>query len=208
MNDKELQHIQEKVGYCKEFKGSTIVLKLEEAELLLSTIEGLKVDVRYWHDTWMQERDLAKGQKENLRQQVEGLKGEVKRLNLILNQANDAGRKMAITHVEKETELLKVTNDIVDKLRDEVEKYRNLREPVQWFAEQMELTLKRNDHKGGWQDCSMDWLIDRLYQEAKMLWIQVVRSDPVEEKIIKESTDVANIAMMIADNARRKINNT
>lgn len=86
-----------------------------------------------------------------------------------------------------------------------------LRPEVQWFAEQMELVLKENDYKGGWKDGSVDWLIERLYQEAKELWDEIERtkrfwSDPNNSQqrklVIKEAVDVADFAMMIADNAR------
>ena len=72
-----------------------------------------------------------------------------------------------------------------------------------WFAEQMEAKLRENDHKGGWENCSLDWLVGRLYREAKELWIEVDRVVPEPERIIREAADVANFAMMIADIARR-----
>lgn len=78
-----------------------------------------------------------------------------------------------------------------------------LREPVRWFAELMEVKLRENDHKGGWQDCSLDWLVERLYEEAKELWVEIDRVEPEADQIVREATDVANFAMMIADNARR-----
>lgn len=73
-----------------------------------------------------------------------------------------------------------------------------LRPEVQWFAEQMELTLRRNDHKGGWKDCDIDWLMERLEEEAKELFYSL-QTPNSKESIISEATDVANFAMMIAD---------
>ncbi|GIQ61511.1 hypothetical protein PACILC2_00790 [Paenibacillus cisolokensis] len=82
----------------------------------------------------------------------------------------------------------------------------SLRSEVQWFAEQMEENLRENDHKGGWENESIYWLFSRLKEESTELLraVDLVRDlhdDP--KKIISEAADVANFAMMIADNARR-----
>lgn len=78
-----------------------------------------------------------------------------------------------------------------------------MREQVKWFAEQMEQTLKRNDHKGGWDECTIPWLFGRLNDEVNELG-GVESTD--HENLIREATDVANFAMMIADKARRMMN--
>lgn len=98
----------------------------------------------------------------------------------------------------------------------EEEKAMEPREPVKWFAEQMEITLRKNDHKTGWADCPQLWLLGRLQQEylelcqastfgvsPKAVTRGVSLNDLNAETIIKEATDIANFAMMIADNARR-----
>lgn len=77
-----------------------------------------------------------------------------------------------------------------------------LRPEVRWFAEQMELALRRNDHKGGWQDCDYEYLSDRLRDETLELE-GAVFGGGLNEAIINEAVDVANFAMMIADNARK-----
>lgn len=79
-----------------------------------------------------------------------------------------------------------------------------LRPAVQQFAEYMEKVLKHNDHKGGWNECTDDYLLDRLQEEVKEL-ISAVRGRKArnpELRIRNEAADVANFAMMIADNAR------
>ncbi|WAH38598.1 hypothetical protein [Alicyclobacillus dauci] len=93
------------------------------------------------------------------------------------------------------------------------------REPVAWFAEHMEETLRRNDHKGGWDDCSTRWLLSRLHEELDELAESMsgrcgcreadcphVLLTPWDmankDRVIQEATDVANFAMMIADKAR------
>ncbi len=68
------------------------------------------------------------------------------------------------------------------------------------FADAMEERLRANDHKGGWRDCELGWLSQRLLEEWReldgALWPEETR-DPVE--VIHEAADVANFAMMIAD---------
>lgn len=80
-----------------------------------------------------------------------------------------------------------------------------MREQVKWFAEKMEHTLKRNDRKGGWNDCQWEYLVDRLLGEFHELRASLEAGDNPED-IIHEAADVANFAMMIADNARRLMN--
>jgi len=64
----------------------------------------------------------------------------------------------------------------------------------------MEERLRANDHKGGWGDSDCYWLLKRLRMETKelsdALW------DGPDSQIQKEAADVANFAMMIADNVR------
>lgn len=88
-----------------------------------------------------------------------------------------------------------------------------MRESVRWFAEKMEETLKKNDYKGGWETCSKEWLLQRLKEEVDELYVEILGKPcscrgiadcnhihiQNKERIISEATDVANIAMMIAD---------
>ena len=76
------------------------------------------------------------------------------------------------------------------------------RTSVNWFAEQMELKLRDNDHKGGWARCEHSWLLDRLKQEVVELEKELDQVDN-QENVIKEAADVANFALMIADLAGR-----
>jgi NTP pyrophosphatase (non-canonical NTP hydrolase) len=84
----------------------------------------------------------------------------------------------------------------------------DVREPVRWFAEQMERKLKANDHKGGWDIDELWRLMDRLNQEAQELR-RAFNRRPIEsfswQEVIDEAADVANFAMMLADRAREKL---
>jgi len=66
-----------------------------------------------------------------------------------------------------------------------------LRPEVLAFARMMEAQLKRNDHRGGWKACTVDYLLDRL--RANM--------DDLEagHRIGHTLADLANFAMMLAD---------
>lgn len=75
------------------------------------------------------------------------------------------------------------------------------RKEVQWFSEQMEAALKANDHKGGWYDCEEGWLLRRLSQELQELRQARTKG---REAVIKECADIANFAMMIADNREKQ----
>ena len=80
-----------------------------------------------------------------------------------------------------------------------------LRAEVRWFAQQMELQLRANDWKGGWHDDGLAPLYGMLRQEMQELEYAIFpRFEEEGERIVKEAADVANFAMMIADNARRE----
>lgn len=74
-----------------------------------------------------------------------------------------------------------------------------LRPALQWFAEQMEDRLAANDHKGGWEHCSLGLLAERLCDEVAEL-----AEASSFQATAREAVDVANFALMIADVARKK----
>lgn len=94
-----------------------------------------------------------------------------------------------------------------------------MRDEVQRFAEVMERELKANDHKGGWKDCSLDWLFAELETHLKRLRANAYGSHILHtladrvgpeagpptrtlEYVLDDAADVANFAMMIADISR------
>lgn len=86
----------------------------------------------------------------------------------------------------------------------------DLRPEVKWFALLMEETLRKHDEsKGGvdgWRKCSGGYLSFRLKEETKELVAELAlcSHSPHEiiEGVVAEAVDVANFAMMIADNHR------
>jgi hypothetical protein len=74
-----------------------------------------------------------------------------------------------------------------------------LRPEVAAFAEAMELQLRKNGWKGHWRYCTGTYLFNRIRGEVN----ELSRASTAEERL-KEAADVANFAMMIADNAKRR----
>ncbi len=73
-----------------------------------------------------------------------------------------------------------------------------VREAVGHFADRMEYKLKCNDHKGGWNSCTMEYLLRRLKEEVAEL--EKMIDDPqLQGGVDLECADVANFAMMIAE---------
>jgi NTP pyrophosphatase (non-canonical NTP hydrolase) len=77
-----------------------------------------------------------------------------------------------------------------------------IRKEVLIFAEDMEQKLRENDYKGGWKNCEVSFLIGAIEKELGELK-EVVKNGEFA-KIIREAADVANFAMMIADQVRGK----
>jgi phosphoribosyl-ATP pyrophosphohydrolase len=78
-----------------------------------------------------------------------------------------------------------------------------IRPELEWFVQQMEQKLKENDYKQHWHNYDIDYLIHRIYEEQDELEIAITQKLSAKE-IIKECADVANFAMMIADNVSQK----
>lgn len=77
------------------------------------------------------------------------------------------------------------------------------RDEVLEFSEDMEHQLSNNDHKGHWSGCTNAYLLRRLETECRELRRELEKSRVKPERVIREAADVANFAMMIADNARQ-----
>jgi NTP pyrophosphatase (non-canonical NTP hydrolase) len=82
-----------------------------------------------------------------------------------------------------------------------------VRESVAWFAEQMERKLRLHDDRPGWMGNLPNALLDRVREEVDELDNALDYGARAEDQshpqnIIDECADVANMAMMIADNMR------
>lgn len=83
-----------------------------------------------------------------------------------------------------------------------------------WFAGVMIDKMMKNTHKTGWKDMSLDYLAFRIEAERNELRLALVDlknnwstgmfgGDAYIDAVIDECADIANFAMMCADNARR-----
>lgn len=73
-----------------------------------------------------------------------------------------------------------------------------VRAEVHDFAQAMEEQLLLNDHKGGWREAEIAWLIQRARGELDELLDAVLTGQPVDV-VLAEAADVGNFAMMVAD---------
>lgn len=87
-----------------------------------------------------------------------------------------------------------------------------VRPEVVQFAQNMEFKLRKNEDKGGWEDMGLLPLFAKLGEEVgelgKVLFYGhsntgEIFQDFMPDEITREAADVANIAMMIADQADR-----
>lgn len=83
--------------------------------------------------------------------------------------------------------------------------YRGVDE-CRWFAEQMieKLNTPKNQIKPAWDTQRIDRLLDALKGEVKELENEINRNKQITDidAIVSECCDVANYAMMIADNLK------
>ncbi len=71
---------------------------------------------------------------------------------------------------------------------------------IEKFIYDMVNKLEENSHKGGWEKCDMTYLYHRAAQEIEELKEALFN----RKRVVSECADVANFAMMIADNIRRE----
>ncbi|CAB4155828.1 hypothetical protein UFOVP661_19 [uncultured Caudovirales phage] len=73
----------------------------------------------------------------------------------------------------------------------------SIRPEVAYFAEMMELKLKKRDGYGGWDHLPLEYLREKLQAEVRELEISL-RYEPTNE-VMNECIDVANYCMFIWD---------
>lgn len=84
-----------------------------------------------------------------------------------------------------------------------------IRSEVKWFAEHMESKLQENEHKTGWTDCTVDFLSSQIRKNLNELdsMFQELPSNysVFSANVIRQCSDMANYAMMIADISNKYI---
>lgn len=74
------------------------------------------------------------------------------------------------------------------------------REEVKKFAQEMEKQLQANEHKGGWKKCNDYLLYKGIEHNARELVQTLMMAEGNKADIIRRCANIANYAMMIADN--------
>lgn len=74
------------------------------------------------------------------------------------------------------------------------------RKPVMEFAFDMEVLLKANDHWGGWDRSSDAYLFAQIQKNLSGLDKELSKDDRDKQDITIRCANIANFAMMIADN--------
>ena len=112
--------------------------------------------------------------------------------------------------MEQKKKLIKTQID--KEYLKELHEQTGIRPVILAFAVEMERKLVENDHKGGWRECKNRYLFNRLAEESWELKNQVKAYKRESKKdsefsglaammdVRKEAADVANFALMIADN--------
>jgi len=83
--------------------------------------------------------------------------------------------------------------------KEQIDNWNYLRPEVQAFATVMEHKLRLNDYKGGWDDCSWEYLWGKLREETRELDNASKQKLQGNNAVTEEAADVANIALMLAD---------
>lgn len=79
-----------------------------------------------------------------------------------------------------------------------------MRKELLLFTEVMEHKLRLNDHKGGWENTSINELFGLLHKEVEELNHAIMRGEGTMA-VMMEAADIANFAMMISWNAGREV---
>ena len=79
-------------------------------------------------------------------------------------------------------------------------------EIINKFAAYMKRELENNSKKGGWEYLPDSYLLKRLHEEIRELEALTVDDSTASyEEVMTEASDIANFALMIADNYGRRI---
>jgi len=68
----------------------------------------------------------------------------------------------------------------------------------------MEVRLRENDHKGGWENEPLPYFVERMKDELKEIEVAMAGSYRFDLMVlVDECGDLANVAMMLAETAHR-----
>lgn len=84
-------------------------------------------------------------------------------------------------------------------MQDGVIEVSDIRPEVIAFAKAMEQELRNNDYKGGWKECSSEYLWIRVNSELGELANLHIQGTTKRPEYLSEAADVANFLMMMCD---------
>lgn len=67
---------------------------------------------------------------------------------------------------------------------------------IRRFVDAMRYKLKRNAHKGRWEDIDLQDALNLLYKEVEELRVAILHGNMIE--ILLEAADIANFAMIVS----------
>lgn len=82
-----------------------------------------------------------------------------------------------------------------------------VRPSVTRFARHMEAQLLKNDNRGGWHNCTIIFLIERILFNVQDLKLQangLLGADPIT--VQRTLADIGNFAMMLSENEHIRVN--
>ncbi len=100
---------------------------------------------------------------------------------------------------------LKVYHFLINSGRGLAVDCKKIRPEVNVFAERMEEILKINDYKNGWENCSKDFLMSKVFEELGEMVIAIgcaSHNDKID--VQNEIIDVANFLMMLWDKLEKQ----
>jgi len=186
-----------------------LTLQLAERDTEIQRLQSLHDDDKSYGTKWKEKYIDARNLRDNAENNLRKASEQRNHFYQLLEHSRLENERLwaALTQIEDESSredgcLTQINGMAQDALSHQTEQpdtqHVELRPALRWFAEQMELKLRANDHKGGWNQCSLQYLFEKLDEEVGELSATLTN-----EETIREAADVANIAMMIADNARQ-----
>jgi hypothetical protein len=89
-----------------------------------------------------------------------------------------------------------------DALKAKLDKAVQARESVKNMAQMMEAQLRRNEHRGGWDNCCRAYFLEKL--EINLRDLRHNLDAGLHAVAQRDCADIANFSMMLAENERRE----
>lgn len=101
--------------------------------------------------------------------------------------------------IDRDCVLVYELGDCIANFVQQMEAKPNPRKAVRNFAYDMEQQLLMNDHKPGWKDEHVEFLYKQMILNTAKL-VKAIGAESDKDEITRRCANIANFAMMIADN--------